>query len=255
MAGEIHFTDQLHEDFVRGHAVRMLHEIAVGCTCQVEDVYAGLKDDATERRRQPFCPRCGGTGWLYRDPVVVKGLLSSVRQQRNILDAGITQPGDAIFSSPIDMGERKIGTWDKLTSLFGQPLDSGHVLIRGSGTAGENARIKTDLNDDEDRLWYEPESAIWCEDDAGVVYHEGADFTFGPGKIIKWSGNQPHKGQPYVIKYNAFFEWIVYNPPQERRDLNEKDLGPLIMLRKRHIAFVNASPTGSGQSLQSRIAC
>jgi hypothetical protein len=152
----------------------------------------------------------------------------------------------------------KIGAWDKLTATWDQPLDDGHVLVRGAGTSNENAGLKTGLSESEDRLWYEPSTAVWCEDETGTVYSQGADFVLGPGKIIQWTGNAPYKGKRYTIKYNAYFEWIVFAPPQERRDRDNADLGQLVFLRKRHIALINDSPTATAEDripISARVNC
>ena len=258
------FTPGLQQGLIDNRGAFMLHEIAISCTCRVEDTYAGIKGDGQERRREPFCPRCRGDGWLYRSPRVIKGLTTSIRQQRNILDAGIAQPGDMMFSPSTadtdcsDHGDHRIGSWDKLTATWDQPLDDGHVLVRGAGTANENLGLETFLTKDEDRLWYEPKSSVWCEDETGTVYSEGADFELGPGKIIRWIGSRPYAGKRYTIKYNAFFEWIVFQPSQERIDRDNANLGQLVFLRKRHIAFVNDSPMATAEdkiSIQSRVNC
>jgi hypothetical protein len=263
--GLVEYPVDLQEELIRDQGAYMLHEIAISCTCRVEDTFAGLEGDAKKRRRDPYCPRCRGEGYLYRDPIVLQGLATSIRQQRNILDAGIAQPGDMLFSPQLSPpptmqtdSSRKIGSWDKLTATWDQPLDDGHVLVRGAATLNENKGLKTGLSPDEDRLWYEPSTAIWCEDDNGVVYNDGEDFQLGPGKILKWVGKRPIVGQRFVIKYNCYFEWIVFAPPQERRGRDNDDLGQLVMLRKRHIAFVNDNPLALPEDripISARIRC
>ena len=83
------------------------------------------------------------------------------------------------------------------------------------------------------------EEAGVCEN--GVVYVTG-DFELGPGRVIRWVGDQPAVGVKYTLKYTAYFEWLVWAPPQERVDRDNRDLGPLIFLRRRHVANVNDSP-------------
>lgn len=262
----VDFQPGLQESFIDERGSRMLHLVGILCTCQVEDTYAGIKNDGKDRRRDPFCPRCGGDTHLYRNGSLITGMCTSIRQQRNILDAGVAQPGDMLFSP--DMGSadgscevdggRRIGLNDKLVATWDQPLDDGQVIRRGAGTADENIGLTTNLADDEDRLWYEPLQSLWCEDEEGVVYTANSDFVLGPGRIIKWVGNRPPKGRRYTIKYTAFFEWIVFVPPQDRRDRDELDLGPLVFLRKRHIAFINDNPKiveTDRISLQSRVTC
>lgn len=262
----VDFQPGLQQSFIAERGVQMLHEIGVLCTCQVEDTYAGVKKDGKDRRREPFCPRCGGDAKLYRDGSLIVGIATSIRQQRNIIDAGVAQPGDMLFSP--DMGSaagscetdggRVIAVGDKLIATWDQPLDDGQVIIRGAGTTGENATLNTNLEDTEDRLWYEPLRSIWCEDEEGIVYTANADFILGPGRIIKWVGNRPPLGRRYTIKYTAFFEWIVFAPAQERYDRDALNLGPLVFLRKRHIAFINDNPKiveTDRISLQSRVSC
>lgn len=259
----VDFQPGFQDGLVSNRGADMIHEIGLACTCRVEDVYASTRDDGVDRRREPFCDRCGQDGFLFRDPVLVRGIFTGARHQRNVLDSGIYMPGDAIFSPApgqftCEGGRRRIGTADKLTATWPEPIDEGHVLIRGSGTKAAAGGIITMLEDNEDRLWYEPASAIWCEDENGVVYKEGSDFELGPGKIIRWVGNQPSVGQRFTIKYNAYFEWIVFQPPTERIDRDGANLGELVNLRKRHVQLVNTSPyaiSADKQSLQSRISC
>ncbi len=211
----ISFQPGLQEGLINNRGADMIHEVGFSCTCRVDDVYVSTREDSAEHRREPFCTRCGQDGWLFRDPVLVRGLITNIRFQRNIMDAGNYLPGDSLFSPDFtdtgcgDDEGRRIGTADKLTATWPEPLDDGHVLVRGSGSKSAALGIKTELDDDEDRLWYEPANALWCEDEFGVKYNEGSDFKLGPGKIIKWIGNKPNVGVRFTIKYNAYFEWIV----------------------------------------------
>ncbi|MHA2067322.1 MAG: hypothetical protein ACXABY_23385, partial [Candidatus Thorarchaeota archaeon] len=243
----VQFQPGLQEGLINNRGSTMLHEIAISCTCRKGSVYTGLQGDGEERRRDPYCKRCGGDGWLHRAPLVITGLATSIRQQRNILDAGIAQPGDMLFSpkaeiTDCDNPNRKVSVYDKLTALWKHPIDDGQIISRGAGTTADNVALDTGLADDEDRLWYEPFSSIWCEDSNDRTYSEGSDFELGPGKIIRWIGDAPAKGQLYTFKYNGFFEWIVWNAPQERPDRDNVDLGSAVMLRKRHVAFINDNP-------------
>lgn len=200
---------------------------------------------------------------MYRNGVLTCGLATSIRQQRNVHDIGESQPGDMQFSLGPDFfecggGGRRVGRDDKFIATWDQPLDEGQTIVRGAATMSDNLRLKYNVSEDEDRLWYEPATALWCEDENGITYTQNGDFILGPGKVIKWVGNQPEVGVKYAIKYTAFFEWIAWIPPLERRDKNNRDLGPLVFLRKRHIAHINDSPVITADDrvpLSTRIAC
>ena len=258
----IDFQPGLQAGLVNNRGADMLHEIGIACSkCRTEDVYEGMSGDG-KTRRSPNCGACVD-GWLFRSPLVVRGLASSVRQQKNILDAGLAQPGDMTFSIGPDFSDcgaetRRVGRDDKFTATWSQPLNDGQTIVRGAATFHENFELATGISESEDRLWYEPESSIWCEDENGRVYVEGSDFLLGPGRVISWLADGPDVGTRYTIKYNAFFEWLCFQPPQERRDRDNRDLGPLIFLRRRHIAFINDNPVISPEdrvSITSRTSC
>lgn len=241
----------------------MIHEIGLSCpSCMTADPAANMLRDGQSQSRSPNCQKCGGNGTIYRDPVLVRGIATNIRQQKNVLDSGLVEPGDMQFSiGPgfVDCGQqyRKISQGDKLTATWSQPLSEGQTIVRGASTMGENLRLANNVQEDEDRLTYEPETAIWCEDENQVVYTH-PDFELGPGRVIKWVGKQPAIGTKYVIKYQAYFEWLVWSQPQERVDRGNRDLGSLLFLRKRHVAFINDSPfvvDTDRVSLSSRLSC
>ena len=66
--------------------------------------------------------------------------------------------------------------------------------------------------------------------------YQEADFIF-KGERLKWIGNRPARNVRYVIKYEAYLEWIVSSPPLQRID-HGVNLGPRIVLQKRHIALM-----------------
>ena len=236
----------------------MVHEYGLACPrCRTADVHANMLGDGESQTRSPNCPNCRGDGWIFRDGTVVRGLATSIRQQNKYLDVGMAQPGDMQFSLAPELG-RRVSQGDKFTATWTQPLNEGQTVVRGAATMGENLRLKNNVDTDEDRLWYEPGESVWCEDVHGTVYKADGDFQLGPGRIIKWVGARPAVGVKYVIKYTAYLEWLVFAPPQERVDRDNKDLGPLVFLRKRHVAFVNDSPfitAADRVPLRSRVAC
>lgn len=238
----------LQEGLVTTRGSDLIHEMAVSCpTCRTADVFANTAQDGQYAVRSPNCIKCGGDGRLYRKPALVRGIVSGMRQNRIHNAIGDTQPGDMQLSIgpgfPIFGAEqRRISRDDKFTATWDSPLDDGQTVVRGAATLDDNLRLKFAVNADEDRLWYYPAKALHCEDENGIEYFQDADFVLGEGKIIKWIGNQPDIGTKYVIKYTAYLEWIVWIPPTERTDVDGVDLGPLVQLRRKHVAFVNDSP-------------
>lgn len=260
----IDFQPGAQTGLINNRGADMIHEIGVACPrCRASDVHANMLRDGQAQTRSPNCLNCGGDGWMFRNPSLVRGLASSIRQQRNVHDVGEAQPGDMQFSvGPGFFGcgeeQRRVTRDDKFTATWDQPLDEGQTIIRGAASLSDNSRLINNVNPDEDRLWYEPARSLWCEDENGETYTQGGDFVLGPGKVIKWVGKQPDVGTKYSLKYTAYFEWIVWAPPQERVDRNNRDLGPLVFLRKRHVAFINDSPliTESDRvPISTRIAC
>lgn len=255
----VSFSPGLQTGLINSRGLQMIHEFGLSCPCRAEDPHSSLLNDGKDNRRDVFCVRCGQDGWLFRDPVLLTGMITNIRHQRNILDAATTVPGDATFSPSTNSPtckKRKIGTNDKLTATWPEPIDDGQIIRRGAGYTLATQGIVTELSENEDRLWYEPADAIWCEDEFGTIYDQNGDFVLGPGRIIKWIGNRPILNARYTIKYEAFFEWIVFQPPGERRDRDGANLGEIVFLRKRHIEIINTSPFAINedkQSLQSSI--
>jgi hypothetical protein len=260
----IDFQPGFQDGLVNNRGSDVIHEIGVACPkCRTSDAAANLLGDGQAATRSPNCPNCVD-GWLFRNPAKVRGLVTSIRQQKNILDVGIAQPGDMSFSpAPGTLticggGGRRIARGDKLTATWSQPLDDGQTVVRGAAHLGDNVRLANNVETGEDRLWYEPAESLWCEDENGIAYQAGTDFSFGPGRVIKWIGEQPAVGTKYVIKYTAYFEWLVFVPPQERVDRDNRDLGPLVLIRRRHIAFLKESPyinAADRVPMSTRVAC
>jgi len=228
------------EALITNRGEDLIHETGMKCICNLEDTYAGMmeKGGIVPRRSTTIsCPICRGDGYIYRNPQRITALITSIRRGKERVESGWAMPGDCIMSVVPDY---QISGGDLITFTKAVPLADGQVVVRGAGTDGESEAKQTRLEDNEDRLWYNAESSIWCEDEDGQVYENSA-FQLDSSKIIKWVGPAPAKGKRYVIKYNAFLEWIVFLPPDVRVDRG-RDLGARAALRKRHVAIVNEDP-------------
>ena len=238
----IDWTFPIHQGQINQRGETLIHEIGMRCTCNMEDTNAGMVEHGAHvprKRRLIGCTICDGSGYIFRKARRIVGMITGIRQTKNQLEGGWALPGDCIMSVKPDV---QISGGDLIIFTWGQSVPDGQVIRRGAGSLSDNSARATGLEDDEDRLLYNAVSSIHCEDEDENEYNNGSDFTLNTSKIIKWHGNQPQKGKIYTIKYNAYLEWIVFLPPDIRRDRN-RDLGTRVGLRKRHVALINSDPT------------
>jgi len=221
----------------------VIHEIGLRCTCNREDMFAGETEHgahAARQRRRFGCTICSGYGYIYRQARYLTAMITGIRQSKTQVESGWIVPGDATMSV---MPGELVSAGDLITFTWSEPISDGQTITRGAAAMGDNQSRKTGLEDDEDRLWYNAESSIYCEDEDGNVYSSGSNFVLNGSKIIKWAGG-PAKGKSYTIKYNAYHEWVVFVPPDIRRD-HGRDLGTRVAIRKRHVAMINTSAAAS----------
>jgi signal peptidase I len=228
----------LLESLIQDRGDIVVVETGLACpACRNEDPYAVnvTLDNRPATIRSMYCPSCNGNGYIYRGARTVKGLVTAIRQgQHQLQDVGFSSPGDAVFSPSLAAGF--IGEGDRITFTNPTQVDKGQLIIRGIATKGDNATLKTDLQSNEDRIWYRPESIQWCEDANGVVYYDNVDFKINGNRIV-WI-NSPEVGTTYVIKYRAYTEWLVSESPMERYD-RARNLAQKVLLKKKHVVFLN----------------
>lgn len=214
----------------------VLHELAIACSCQKEDTFASQIeiDGRLARVRSLDCPNCQGDGFVYREPQIVNGLLTSIMPaNRSLEEYGYNNDGDAVFSP--DFHSRIISDFDRITLLSESTLNEGQILIRGAAHIGQNRlqkHTRTDLAENEDRLWYLATTAIWCEDINGVIYIQGTNYNFD-GKRIVWTDG-PDVGTPYTVKYCGYLEYVAYKGPMQRYD-RARSLLQKVTLKKKHV--------------------
>lgn len=232
---------------------QVIWETAIACPgCRKGDATAAFNEkNATEATniRRFDCESCHGDGFIYRNAQVITGLLTQVNAgNRQMLDIGLAFPGDCIFSPSFSSGE--LNDMDKVTLCLTDVLHEGQVIQRNAAGLSY-ARLKpTDLSAAEDRLWYSGDGcAVWCEDQNNVVYEPNGDFQIVDNKII-WVGKRPADGVFYVLKYHYYPEWIVYASPLQRFDRG-RDLKQRVVLRKKHVAFMNSTDKATPVQRQS----
>jgi len=247
----IDWTFSSHEGQINNRGETLIHEIGMRCPCSNEDTHAGsiLRKDVPRRRKTFICSNCVGTGYIYRDPKTIIAMITNISEDYARQEAGWAIPGDAIMSP---LPEYTVSTGDLVTFTWAQPLDEGQVIVRGAANMSDNTARKLNLEENEDRLWYNAVSGIWCEgldNETTTVYRNNADFVLDGSKVIKWIGNSPRKGSTYTLKYMAYLEWEAQVPPATRRD-RDRDLGARVLLRKKHIAQVwDSSNSAPGDKL------
>jgi hypothetical protein len=236
----IDWTFPVQKGFIDNRGETLIHEIGLRCPCNIEDTMAGqmTRKDVPRRRTTYRCPNCSGEGYIYRNPKKIIALITGISESTSRQEEGWIMPGDAIMSPKPGY---IVSTGDLITFTWSQPIDEGQVIVRGAATLSENAARKTDIDEAEDRLWYNADESIWCEDYDGKIYKPG-DFILDGSKRIRWQGNSPPIGKAYTLKYKAYLEWEAFQPPVTRRD-RDRDLGGRVLLRKRHVAQVNDDPT------------
>lgn len=227
------------EELIERRGDEVIHERGIACPCRAQDAYGStiLRENKPATQRRLDCEQCGGSGWLYRDARLIRGLVTGVEAGRNrqLLEMGYAVPGDATFSPSLKVGQ--LHDFDRITMLYAVPVDDGQTILRNAARLEDNALLDLGLNSTEDRLWYNAECVEWCEDQDGVVYQQETDFVV-EDKKISWSGNRPADGKFYTLKYNAYLEWIVYSTPLTRFD-RARSLGQRVLLRKVHVAMIN----------------
>src|SRR5690606_7997847 len=189
------------DGFIQSRGDDVIVETGIACPCRNRDQYASLieRNGKPANQRILGCKNCQGDGFIYRDARKVRGLLTAINPVKDLrlIESGFARPGDMTFSP--ELHAQQITDLDKITTLFPMSVSEGQVIMRGAAHMEDNAIFVTDLEKNEDRLWYEAVCAHWCEDINGVVYSQGADFEFEHRKI-RWVGNRPDPGTLYTVK-------------------------------------------------------
>lgn len=229
------------ESLIEDRGDIVIHETGIACTCRNDDAFGHFvnKNGQPVSSRRINCKLCQGDGLIFRNARVVKGLITSVNagSGRRLMEDGYAVPGDCIFSPSMQIGI--IGDFDRITMTTSTPISEGQVIVRNVARLGDNQTYEFNVDSDQDKLWYLPDSCIHCEDEDGTLYTQGTDFVF-EDKTIRWVGNKPRDGKLYTIKYTAFLEWIAYASPFNRFDRN-RSLAQRVLLKKKHTTNLTGS--------------
>lgn len=214
------------EAFIRKHGEIVHYFQGMKCSCTLIQDGTAYPD---ANRANPNCKACFGLGWLWLDKGEIRGLVTNISQEKNLLQAGIASPGDLVFSPGL---EYTLADNDKIQFTWPEGIPyEGELVVRG-GTRS------TDINSDMLRyglLDIGDQDCIQTNPATGVItyFKPNVDFTFN-GHLVTWIGNTPARGSVYSIKYQANIEWIAFIPPQPRRERGT-NLGQKVILKKKHL--------------------
>ncbi len=224
MGASVPFDIPLHQAFVQGHGQTLTYYKASQCPCAI----APYAPDSN--RTLLSCKVCLGFGYLYNAPITITGLITGIRNAKDLVDAGIAGAGDLVLG--MAPGALFIGDYD-IVNISNLPVSfTGAINIRGAGS--------TDTVPFRLSQMFRVFSVI---PSTGVVhdYVQGTDYTVS-GRTITWinttnvTTNLP-AGTSYSINANVFFDWVCFASPMERIDTPSTNLGQRVLLRKRDITI------------------
>lgn len=224
----IDFNFEAMEGLIGDRSTSVVHEIAIACTCIHMNANQGPLGQA-----DISCKKCFGQGIVYRDPAPLDGLLAGLSSNRFWAQVSWIQPGDLSFAPSLHA--RRLSDRDRIQITLPTPTE-GQVLLRGVESSLSVRPLS--LKENQDYLWWEAgrDVAIWVEDEDDIIYAPG-DYLF-LGRRIEWRGKQPAKGKRYVIKYEAYPEFVCWATPFDRWD-RQREIGQRVLLRK---AVFNPDP-------------
>lgn len=212
-------------DFIRKHGEWVNYFVGMKCPCTGSMLMTGSNlPDAN--RANPNCQACHGLGWVWQPQQQILGVIENINQHKDLLMAGIAAPGDLVMSPDLAV---TLSDYDKiqLTWPEGIPFE-GELITRGS-TGNTDTTMYGVLS---------VSQCITVDPASGQIttYTPGTDFTIDPpANEITWQGSHvPPPGTVYSIKYQALMDWIVFTPPQPRRERGT-NLGQRVILRKKHL--------------------
>jgi len=202
-------------DKINDLGVKVAWQKAVPCSCISME----------SNQPNPSCPLCGGTGFVYQDPVEIKVLAISITTIPEYMLSGLAQFGELLVTVNKDID---MSTFDRLVFLEAT-TEIMHLVIRNPNT--DTDRIKYEL--------LEPEYVFYN----GIYYSPNTDFTYN-GKEITWIGNRPPDGVRYSMRYKTHPAYLISKVLHETRATEMLSLGnrvykelPQQYLARREVGF------------------
>lgn len=211
-------TSQI-QDLIRSKGEWVLWSKGMKCTCALQQTGTSYSDP---NRANPNCQACHGLGWVWIPSGQIIGIVSDIKQEKELMMAGIATPGDLMFSPDLSV---TLSDYDKIQLTWPEGLPFEGELIQKGVDKTTYGIISVPAG-----------GCITIDINSGSIttYQSDIDFTFN-GTAINWlNGHGPADGEIYSLKYNALIDWIVFAPPQPRRERGT-NLGQRVILRKKHL--------------------
>lgn len=152
------------------------------------------------------CPICGGSGFIYVDPLETAMLMQGVKLTQSFYAYGRWDAGNMLVTAE---PEFTIDYFDRLT------------LHNGIGRFTQ--RPVRQLDSTADVLKYAPlcfHYVGWVDRSGALVrFAQGDDFVVSAdGSSIEWSSNQPDAGSTYTVCYDYRPRYVVLDLVHHHRD-------------------------------------
>lgn len=158
-------------------------------------------------------PVCGGTGYLWSNPIACKIALEAMNTGREYAMTAEWEKGDIVATLPSDSPAYQAGEYDRLT-LTQSSLRINHILTRGVNDA---LRYRHPISIEE---------VFSVVGGAKTILTPNLDFSL-IGNAISWNTNVIPVGTQYSITYTAhpeyfFYKELVMDRPHGGRSLPRK---------------------------------
>lgn len=220
----VNFDLAAHSEFVQFHGQPFIYYKASLCPC-------GSGPHSLDANHSLInCATCQGLGLIYASPVTLSGLLTAMRNIKDLADFGTLEPGDLVLGMP-PQSPVFINDWDLIQPKFSVGFN-GQIIKRGQGNS--------DVLDYPARTVLRCSSINFANNYQVIDYLVNVDFSIS-GRTITWNStskvtNFLPASTNYSISYNAIFDYVVVSAPMERWD-NGSNIGQRVLLRCRAIVL------------------
>lgn len=191
----VDFDISQFKQLIKEKGFNVLHQKSMICSCFNEN-----------HEINPTCIYCNGTGWRYLDAVKIKGIITGIQNEKNLLIQGIDNLGIAFITA---MPEVHLSYRDRITLTDAIMIDSEFIQ--------DSVQLQKLRN---------PIINIENVSYLGTEYTEDTDFTIIDSKL-NWldSDDFPTK---YSVRYTTNPSWLILDFPNIVRGTIAQVKSPII---------------------------